>query len=215
MKTYIFPLFLILVGCQDDNENETDTSFPEQNICGDEVVSGTEECEDSIHINCRNCILTRRLFVTSLPTSSVSIKQIDINCYLQADNAGLLNGLDWISWNSTSDLNIKSKIFQSSSKYQLVNGDIVANSFSELIGGNLQNPVNMDENGNIHDVRVWTGTTEFGESSEFNCSNWTSDFQRNLGTYGWSNKTNAEWTNADEANCDDKLHYYCIEDKKL
>lgn len=205
-------LSLLSLGCSDD-QNESATETPE--FCGDLRVASYEECDDETD-DCENCILSRKIFVTSLEVDGLFVSSFKTKCYDDAFDAGLYRGLDWTPWISYNNKDAKTLEFQSPFKYERIDGILVANSFQQLIDGDIENPINIDQNGDLIDEeRVWTGTNELGKYSGFNCLEWTDNNERILGTYGWTNHIDYRWSSADEANCIEKLHVYCIEDEKL
>lgn len=221
MKKYIIS-FCLFLACK-NSEDITDSAFPDlstsatmgESICGDGIQSENEECDDNLdNINCRNCIKARRIFVDSVFVDGILLANINARCYSIADNSGLVDGFDWIPWLSYSNQNINDLIYKSPFRYELVDGTVIANNFQDLIDGNLQHPINLNYEGILTEGKVWTGTNEIGEFSGLNCENWSNQF-RSFGTFGLSTAIDYNWSNSDFELCSEKLHIYCVEDKKL
>jgi hypothetical protein len=94
----------------------------------------------------------------------------------------------------------------------LRNATVIANNMTELLDGNLDNPIQVDENGDTAtgDIEVWTGTNANGTNSGANCSNWDSDSGSTKGQSGLANAVNAAWTENKEENCDVSNRLYCF-----
>jgi hypothetical protein len=57
----------------------------------------------------------------------------------------------------------------------------------------------------------FTGTSEDGTNSTFNCSNWGSGLNADHGTFGWTNGTTNDWSGYGTATCDQSLHLLCMQ----
>ncbi len=160
---------------------------------------------------------TKRVFVTS-QTYDGNLGGItggDQKCQTSANSANL--GGSWKAWLSDSNTDAKNRI--PDAKYVRIDGQTIANSKAILtsnIGNNfLQNPIDIDERGNIYssshngvgqNPEVWTGTEYngtkiFGTASNgtqavVDCSDWTTNASNlSTGVTGLSNITfGVGWT---------------------
>lgn len=130
------------------------------------------------------------------PNTSVSSR--DAACQSDATSAGLSGTFKaWIS-NGGSN-NITSTQFRS---YYRTDGKLVANSWTDLTDGTLENPINITASGSAYDGSVWTGLNADGSVAANNCSGWTSISNTSQGQIGNSSSTTSTWTNSNTAyNC--------------
>lgn len=204
-------LLLTLVSCADDVSG-TDSSISES-ICGNNITEKNEECDGEIECE-DNCIYNRYIFVSTYEQTGLFLD--DLWCAHNADLRGFDRELRWIVWRSTSEENIKDIIFQSPNKYLRLDGEIIANNFQDLINGNIQNPININQYGeNVQNELVWTGTNEFGNYTGSSCLNWNTDSEAVAGTYGNTSFISKQWTNYGTEICSNKYRFYCIESYKI
>ena len=66
--------------------------------------------------------------------------------------------------------------------YYLIDGTLLANDWADLTDGDIQNPINMDENGDIvpASARAWTATSSEGSAQVNDCGYWTSGSVREV-----------------------------------
>lgn len=101
--------------------------------------------------------------------------------------------------------------------YVRPDGVIVANNWSDLTDGSLQNAIATDEFGNaVTASNVWTNVTtsgnQNGSSSSYHCSNWGSDSASYSSTIrGSTAATNANWTASGSSTCNTANRLYCFE----
>jgi hypothetical protein len=98
--------------------------------------------------------------------------------------------------------------------YYLVDGRRIAADWNDIVSGNLENPINVQEDGETTmDNTVWTGTSASG-THENSCNDWTQDDSDALGLRGIAVSTSGSWTASVDAACKNgnmgKL--YCFED---
>lgn len=187
---------------------------------GNESTGENLECEcDNNDSNCHNCIRDRLIFVTSEDVFGDWGKSptLDDKCNQLAYKAGLLDGYDkrFNTWISTSKIDARDRFYHSPGRYVLVDGTVIANNWDDLVDGSIQNPIELDENGEIvHDI-VWTGTHFDGTKIEGNlCNDWTIKELITEGYYGYSVDAN-QWTEVNDgtgpAYCGEWAYLYCIE----
>lgn len=113
--------------------------------------------------------------------------------------------------------------------YKLVNGTTIANNWSDLVDGQLSNPITHDEKGNqiaspTLKKEVWTGTRYDGSKgfnrtgSQYYCDKWSSTVAGIQGIFGYAGATQSTmvnigsaWTGASLTSCDQSFRLYCVE----
>lgn len=160
--------------------------------------------------------LSKRIFVTSrVYQSYVGTNGADMICQSSAINSGI-SGV-WKAWLSDSTHSASGRLNHYSGLYKLLNDKTVANNWSNLISGNIQSPINVDELGRPRaNTLVWTGSLQDGSSSANDCSAWSSDSLLSTSTatatVGSSSDTGSGWTNKQTNPCNiNKYPLYCIE----
>lgn len=95
-----------------------------------------------------------------------------------------------------------------------LDGQIFSMSINDLFIGNINNPLNIDENLNIHNTEVWTASNPDGSLTLLtNCSDWS--INNSLGYYGRSDLISGEWTMfGTTAICNSQKALYCFEVEK-
>jgi len=100
--------------------------------------------------------------------------------------------------------------------YYLLNAGKVADSWSDLTDGDIQNPINVDENGDTvpSETRVWTGTRSdvtVGQGNQ--CNNWVAGGSNQYGSIGSTDSTDALWTyeGGTTARCNQEHRLYCFQ----
>jgi hypothetical protein len=157
-----------------------------------------------------------RIFVTNgFSTNIGGLDAADELCNIEG--SPLQSAGYWKAWLSTSTIDAKDRIFQSTGKYVLSNGiDDVAYGYWDLLDGTLENPINLDSGGgsvpNNNGIFIATGTNEDGTKNANTCNDWTSESSFYSGHYGDHVKSDSEWTDKDDQSCNDAYwRIYCIE----
>jgi hypothetical protein len=137
----------------------------------------------------------------------------DQECGRLATDAGLEGG--WVVWLSATlpAQDAKDEIIDG--KYVLVDGTgtVIANSKAELLDGNLDNAIDVDENGDTvsGELGVWTGTNADGTNSAgANCGNWQQDSGTGQSGLADADATDATWTDNQTEDCDLSKRLYCF-----
>ena len=187
------------------------------------------ECRDAIALciaaepaNEEKCIAFGNLFFCNegaLSLVFVSSKEYDATvggflmfadeeCAELAADADLPGG--WAAWLSNETTDAEESIVDA--KYVLRNGTVIADDMDDLLDGNLDNPIQVDEDGNTAtgDIEVWTGTNANGTNSGVNCDNWNSNSDQDTGQSGLANAKDATWTDNKAENCDVSNRLYCF-----
>ncbi len=210
--------------CDDANEIATDACVDCMNaICGDGIAEGVEECDDGngndfdeCGVDCQR-VAHRRVFVTSkvFDGDLGGMQGADQACVEAALSAGLGNGKEfkaWLSDFSTSPADRFHKEF--TGVYSLVDGAMVAkHGWLDLVDGELEHPIDRDENMAVVSGFVWSNTRADGliRSQFDHCDNWTSAFAE-LGGAGRSDSPQGDWTNYKWLDCNYEARLYCFED---
>ena len=95
--------------------------------------------------------------------------------------------------------------------YYMLNGQIVASSFADLLDGEILNPISTDETGGGVPVnsQAWTGTLPEGDATIFNCADWLSNGGQ--GANGNATAVDGTWTSEAAPLCNTGRRLYCFE----
>ena len=120
----------------------------------------------------------------------------------------------WTAWLSDSTTNAADRIFDGGTRYQLINGTVIADNMADLLDGTLDAPILIDESGNEGgSLEVWTGTVADGTNPGVVwCSDWTTEDAAQKGLIGRADRVDATWSSvfADDCNLFNRL--YCFAD---
>jgi PKD repeat protein len=130
----------------------------------------------------------------------------DQECQLLAEAAGLPG--TWTAWLSDDNTDARDRIRDG--QYEQLFQDIVADNLADLTDGSLNAPINYDENRDIQNEFVWTGTQSDGTRTEFNCNGWTTAADTVQGTGGVSDQTDEQWTDEGPQSCSEYRSLYCF-----
>ncbi|MEZ4428898.1 MAG: DUF4215 domain-containing protein [Nannocystaceae bacterium] len=212
--------------CDDGNDDNDDACVAgcRDAFCGDGFVrAGAEECDDGDddpHDGCDlDCVRDRVVFVSSMSYSTDlgNLGGADTKCQLRAQDAGLANAHRFRAWIATEDGSPATRMEGSPGRYVLVTGIPIAQSWDDLTDGELENPINLTEHGELLEVTVYTNTTITGEvhPEPLDCDHWTS-IGDGWHRYGVSLATDYNWVELDFGSPDacgaGGSHLYCFED---
>ena len=136
----------------------------------------------------------------------------DATCQQLAAAAGL--GGTWMAWISDSASSPSARFHQASDAYRLLDGSVVAASWSALVSGSLGHAIDRDEGGHppTGTTEVWTATNPDGTLAGDGCSSFTSgNHSAPTPAVGVAENTNATWTDVYLQFCDRSDHVYCFE----
>lgn len=163
-----------------------------------------------------------RVFVTSTKYGSNfgGLAKADSVCQSLA-NINNLGGA-WRAWLSDRDTNVSSRIGHYSVPYKRLDGVVVADDWTYLTGGTLQNPINKTEsNATTTNTAVWTATTLVNNAphnTDVDCQKWTYSVPVNAPSYdggvGSIQSYNTSWWTASTAfhcNVASTAAFYCFE----
>lgn len=199
-------------------------------VCGNGVLEPfgliPEECDDGNTISddgCDDtCAADHRIFVSSILYTAGDLKSLylaDAKCAQAANDAGRPNWLKFRAWLSDSTTHARDRFKFVRGRIVLVNGLVVADSWTALLAGKLQGPIEVTEKAETYHGPVWTGTTPEGllVPGATNCDDWTSFSSKKAAYYGYSDRVTAEWTLSVEDDnpypCIGDFAVYCFEDR--
>lgn len=163
-------------------------------------------------------VTSNRVFVTSTTYNGNlgGLAGADAKCQERAKAAGMGSSV-WKAWLSDGTATAADRLGHSTFPYILLNGTVIANNWSDLVDGSLQNPINLTENKTIPNYMscVWTQTTTTGglESIASNvtaCSNFTAA-DTNYSYCGRNGSIDSNWTRWSTDRCDQQHPLYCFE----
>lgn len=163
-----------------------------------------------------------RIFITSTTTDgamsaatsgSTGIEKADSICAARAQEANLTRTYKAVI--STFDSKANERLIITGAIY-VVAGSVkteIADSSASLWTAsttNLSNPINRDEDGvYLTGQTTWTGTTEEGNGSDNDCTDWTNT--GSTGDYGTNDSLDATWIESGSSDsCSNSKHLYCI-----
>ena len=212
--------------CDDGNDNDLDACLNSCELagCGDGILHEDfgEECDDGNDVvddGCNSqCARDRYVFLTSedYGGSFGGVSGANSQCKSLAEEAGLPNALTYRAWMSDDAFNPDEWFYKSKGRYVRTDGIVVADSWEDLTDGAIQNPINVNENGDeVLGGAVWTNTTPAGleHPDSADCLGWTTTDVPNKGRLGDSSKVDEEWTDV-ETNphlCAGVAGFYCFE----
>lgn len=206
---------------------ETSTGDPTAE-CGNGIIEmfgpDPEECDDNNldpNDGCsETCALDRRAFVTSELYNGAavgSLKSADARCANLADDQGWPDGLKYRAWLSDSTTDARDRFTRGRGRLVLANGLILAQSWTALLAGQLDNPLDVTEASKTYQGGVWTGTRPDGAAvpDSEHCDDWSTSSITKTAYYGYSDRTTAEWTMAigfdQPSDCASPYALYCFQ----
>ena len=197
-------------------------------VCGNGMLeafgSVAEECDDGNldpNDGCSDtCALDSRVFVTSVKYNAgelQSLKLADALCGNLADDQGFPDALKYRAWLSDSTTDARDRFKRGRGRLVLVNGLVLAESWSALLATELKNPFEGTEKSETYHGPGWTGTRPDGTlvPGAENCDDWSTDSFLKTAYYGYSDRTNSEWTlSPDDDNpmdCPGSNALYCLQ----
>ena len=193
-----------------------DTCRPNSNTLEEQVCpygnSIIHDCAAEYNMKCIKgaCVPEQaRIFVTDYSWSGAigGLFGADDKCQAQADLAGL--GYGWLAFMADTSYPDIASSLRSDVQFVRIDGKLVASNKNDLVNGNLVNPVNLDQYGNIVNGVAWTGLTSGGVGTGVNCHDW--GWVSESGTYGSTSSTSASWMDSGVAPCEEPKHLYCLE----
>lgn len=208
-----------------DTTSTTDAPSP---VCGNDILEPVgatpEECDDGNldpDDGCsETCALDRQVFVTSVVYQAGELESLHIAdslCSNRADDQGLPDPLKYRAWLSDSSTDARDRFEPGRGRLVMVNGLVLAASWSALLAGALENPFEVTETSETYHGPVWTGTRPDGTAvpNAQHCDDWSTTSFQKTGHYGYSDRTTPEWTlSASDDNpigCPSSNALYCLQ----
>ncbi len=183
---------------------------PEPEECDDNNLDPEDGCSET-------CALDRRVFVTSVLYDGEAIgglKSADARCANLADDQGWPDGLKYRAWLSDSTTDARDRFKRGRGRLVMANGLVFAASWSALLAGQLENPLQVTEKSETYDGGVWTGTRPDGTAvpGSKHCDDWTSASVLSEGVYGDASYTTGAWTDENmPGGCAADFALYCMQ----
>ncbi|MBK8262289.1 MAG: hypothetical protein IPK80_13250 [Nannocystis sp.] len=204
------------------------TSECKNNVCGDgNLYVGVEACDDGNVDGDDGCsavcaVEELRVFVTSASFTGAlgGLVEADDQCAKLAVIAKL-PGV-YMAWLSDGMMSPATRFGLGqgySGRFVLVNGEVVAEGWGELVDGTLGGAINVNEEGmGMVNGAVWTNTAADGKAGGgAHCKDWSAGDSGSKGWQGDSVKGDGAWTadpNAQQVNCNGYARLYCFQVKQ-
>ena len=181
--------------------------------CDDNNLDPDDGCSDT-------CALDRRVFVTSAFYQGAELQSLyiaDALCSNRADDQGWPEPLKYRAWLSDSTTDARDRLTRGRGRLVMVNGLVFATSWSALLAGKVENPLEVTEKSETYHGGVWTGTRPDGTAvpGAEHCDDWSSDSVQKTGHYGYSDRATPEWTlsalDDNPISCTAEFALYCIQ----
>jgi cysteine-rich repeat protein len=215
----------------DEGEGNSDagvcTSGCKNNVCGDgNLYVGVEACDDGNVDGDDGCsavcvVEELRVFVTSGTFTGAlgGLVEADNQCVKLA-MAAKLPGV-YMAWLSDGMMSPATRFGLGegySGWFVLVNGEVVAEGWGDLVDGDLKVAIDVDERGvgMVKDT-VWTNTSTDGLSASSHCNSWSSEEGADKGAQGDATKSGGAWTsdpNNQSVSCNQMVRLYCFQVKQ-
>jgi hypothetical protein len=160
-------------------------------------------------------VFARLVFVTSETFDGAEVGAgagtagADAHCQRLANAAGHQG--KYLAWLSDGSSSPSSRFSQSSYRYRLIDGTVIAEDWADLIDGALLAAPSLDEYGVLQESSAdgpWTGTTTAGEASKDHCEGWTGS---GTGLTGLAGSTTSTWTESLLKVCGQSHRLYCFQ----
>lgn len=214
--------------CDDGNSNTLD-ACPDcaVAVCGDGFVwEGVEVCDRGGTPEETGCAsdcggLAMRVFLSSGTYNGAlgGIQGAHEKCQSLADEQPSLqlNGFEepaeFRAWIAEFFVGPADYFAQNNGPYIRVDGEVVAESWDELVSGGLANPILATEKGALKPgSHAWTSVMPDGTGGFLaNCNSWTLKTEQGKGRVGFVDETSSAWTLGGNDDCPIQNHLYCFE----
>ena len=162
-----------------------------------------------------SCVLARRVFVSAatFPADFGGFSGADVTCQHLALAAGL--GGVWMAWVSDVASSPSQRFNRASYEYALLDGTVVAPSYTGLVSGTLAHAIDLDEHGaavTSSTTEVWTATNPDGTLQADGCESFTVTWKGAPNVeVGVAGNADATWTAVYQQFCNRSDHLYCVE----
>ena len=189
-------------------------AYSEQPVSGG--ASSDADAKDADLSLCDGCKL---VFVTSEVFAGTSLGTPEVAATLCRDAAARsriptvaarsVKFMAWLSVGNTGATGVGAVL--PDARYVRPDGAKVCPNKADLLDGDLDDPILMDENGLYltSPAKVWTGTQPSGRTSGATCASWRDAGE--IGDYGVAGERGGGWTLTGSSPCATKLRLYCFE----
>jgi len=136
----------------------------------------------------------------------------DAKCQSLATAAGLPG--TYKAWLSDTLTDVKTRVTQSTNKYVLIDGTMIAANYTALTSGTIAHAIDRDEHGVHLATDVFTDSNPNGTATEidllFTCNDWTLG-DTVIGEVGRSDVTTKSWTADGDGLCQSPSSIYCLQ----
>jgi len=213
--------------CDDANQSNSDTCTTtcEMAKCGDgHIQTGVEECDGESDCG-PTCYRDRYVFATwetfagdfATGLGETGLERADWLCRTRAEVEKLHLGKEYRAWLSDDTTSPAARFFHSPGRYILADGTVFAQSWDDLVQGNLETPPNLTENlQEPSQGTAWSNTLPDGTPAAGNehCNRWSSKDPTDDGRFGVTSVADGWWSDYEVASpdaCDIVQHIYCFE----
>jgi len=199
-------------------------------ICGNGIIETGEQCDDNNTANSDGCSSTCQIETgyscVGEPSSCINEIIIFMSSSTSNGNLGGISGADttcnnlassanlggtFVAWLSNNTLNAKDRI-PTGIPFVRTDNTEIAENLADLIDGDIEERIDKDENGDGGGTKdIWTGTTKEGINEGSNCNNWSSSSDSDKGRRGQTDKTNKDWTDDKDEDCEEVMRLYCLQ----
>lgn len=139
-------------------------------------------------------------------------------CKIYSEQVGLSG--DYLAWIRVDGELGPVDTFSKWGWFHLADGTTVAESWDELISGELLHPIDLDHDGSPvvttdmcpNGTAVWTGVTAMGVPYGSDCEGWTTNAVNTYGAVGFSEASDYQWSQSGcDVSCTQHAYLYCFE----
>jgi len=133
------------------------------------------------------------------------LKGADDKCQAEADGpASIVPSGTYMAWLSDGTDSPNTRFTKSSHPYMLPDGTKIAENYTDLTDGSIQNFINIDPTGKtLGQTPFWTGTNEDGTTAQSIrvCAGWKNLYTNARGTIGSTGHTLTTWSSQSQGRC--------------
>jgi len=220
-------VYMDFESCDDANTSNNDACLNDCSLasCGDGFLeTGVEECDGETDCG-PTCYRDRYIFTIAETfrgnfedgIGDSGIERADWLCRTRAEVEKLHLGATYYAWLSDDTTTPAERFFHSPGRYVFPDGSVFAESWEELVAGNLMKAPDLTEAlEEPSDGVSWSNTLADGTraSSDQHCQNWSSKDSEDDGRIGGTSLMDDGWSDFDFASplpCGSQNHVYCFE----
>jgi hypothetical protein len=161
----------------------------------DMTTLATADCSDSVYGN--SC--AKRVFAMAVSNGNLGgLAGADSLCQSRA-NTYISNPGTFKAWMSSTTVSASSRMTHFAGNYALVDSTVIANDWTDLTDGTIDNSISKDANGAAFSSNtIYTDTSAagaiFSANATYNCNNWTNAGVSYSHSPGATNATDYYWS---------------------